>query len=482
MYDVIIIGAGVTGCSIARELSRYKLRTLVLEKGEDVCTGTSKANSAIVHAGYDAVPGTLKAKLNRLGNEMMGEVADDLDVPFSRIGSFVVCLKNDDPKKLQALYERGIANGIKGLEIITDINRLHEMEPNLSDDVVAALYAPTAGIICPFLLTIAMAENAYTNGVEFRFNEEVSSVSKEDDGSYVVRTAAGVYNTRTVVNAAGVYADAIHNMVSAKKLHITARKGEYCLLDHTAGGHVKHTIFVLPNEFGKGILVSPTIHGNLLLGPTAVDVDDKEATNTTGAGLTEVNTKCFRGVKNIPTREVITSFAGLRAHEDGDDFVIGEPEDAAGFFDAAGIESPGLTSAPAIGRTLAGQIAEKLKAEKNENFNGRRKGILDPKKLTLEERNELIRKNPAYGTIICRCESVTEGEIIDAITRPLGAKSLDGVKRRVRAGMGRCQGGFCSPRVMDLLKKYRNVPMADITKSGGKSQIVFGYSKKSEEV
>ena len=481
MYDVIIIGAGVTGCSIARELSRYKLKTLVLEKGEDVCTGTSKANSAIVHAGYDAVPGTLKAKLNRRGNEMMGEVAEELDVPFSRIGSFVVCLKSDDPKKLQALYDRGIANGIKGLEIITDLDRLHEMEPNLSDDVVSALYAPTAGIICPFLLTIGMAENAFTNGVAFNFNEEVAAVTKKEDG-YEVVTNAGTYETKIVVNAAGVYADRIHNMVSAKKLHITARKGEYCLLDHTAGNHVKHTIFVLPNEYGKGILVSPTIHGNLLLGPTAVDVDDKEATNTTGAGLNEVNTKCFRGVKNIPTREVITSFAGLRAHEDGDDFVIGEPEDAAGFFDAAGIESPGLTSAPAIGEMVAGEIAEKLAAEKNEAFNGKRKGILDPKKLTMEERNELIKKNPSYGTIICRCESVTEGEIIDAITRPLGAKSLDGVKRRVRAGMGRCQAGFCSPRVMDLLKKYRNVPMTEVTKSGGRSQIVFGYSKKSEEV
>lgn len=481
MYDVIIIGAGVTGCSIARELSRYKLKTLVLEKDEDVCTGTSKANSAIVHAGYDAVPGTMKAKMNARGNEMMGQIAKDLDVPFDRIGSFVVCLKSDDPQKLQDLYERGVKNGIKGLEIITDQQRLRKMEPNLADDVVAALYAPTAGIICPFLLTIAMAENAYTNGVEFKFNTPVDTVEKNGDG-YVIKSGDQTFETKAVVNAAGVYADKIHNMVSEHKLHITARKGEYCLLDHTAGGHVKHTIFVLPNEMGKGILVSPTVHGNLLLGPTALNVEDKEETNTTAAGLDQVNTKCFRGVKDVPTREVITSFAGLRAHEDGDDFVIGEAKDADGFFDAAGIESPGLTSAPAIGEYLGTQIAEKLSAEKDPDFNGKRQGILDPKKLTLEERNELIKKNPAYGTIICRCESVTEGEIIDAITRPLGAKSLDGVKRRVRAGMGRCQAGFCSPRVMDLLKKYTNKPMTEITKSGGKSQIVFGYSKKSEEV
>ena len=477
MYDVIIIGAGVSGAAVARELSRYKVNACVIEKEEDVCCGTSKANSAIVHAGYDAATGSLMAKLNVRGNQMMEQLAKDLDFPFKKNGSLVVCLHEEDMSNLQALYDRGVANGVKDLRILNR-EELRAMEPNISDDAYAALYAPTAGIVCPFNLNIAMAENACVNGVEFKFDTEVTGLHPIE-GGWAIETNQGSFETKYVVNAAGVYADRLHNMVSAKKIHITPRRGDYCLLDKTAGDLVSKTIFALPGKFGKGILVAPTVHGNLILGPTAIDIEDKEGTNTTREGLDQVIAKCGMNVKNIPMRSVITSFAGLRAHEDGHEFLIGELEDAKGFIDCAGIESPGLTSSPAIGEMVAEILREKLNLEKNENFVATRKGVLDPDSLSKEERIELIRKNPAYGNIICRCEMITEGEILDAIHRPLGAKSLDGVKRRTRAGMGRCQAGFCSPRTMEILARERHVSMFDITKSGGESKIVVGTNKDS---
>ena len=477
MYDVIIIGAGVSGAATARELSRYKVNACVIEKEEDVCCGTSKANSAIVHAGYDAATGSLMAKLNVRGNQMMEQLAKDLDFPFKKNGSLVVCLHEEDMPNLQALYDRGVANGVKDLRILNQ-EELRAMEPNISDDAYAALYAPTAGIVCPFNLNIAMAENACVNGVEFKFDTEVTGLHPIE-GGWAIETNQGTFETKYVVNAAGVYADTLHNMVSAKKIHITPRRGDYCLLDKTAGNLVSKTIFALPGKFGKGILVAPTVHGNLILGPTALDIEDKEGTNTTREGLDQVIAKCGMNVKNIPMRSVITSFAGLRAHEDGHEFLIGELEDAPGFIDCAGIESPGLTSSPAIGEMVAEILREKLNLEKNENFVATRKGVLDPDALSKEERIELIRKNPAYGNIICRCEMITEGEILDAIHRPLGAKSLDGVKRRTRAGMGRCQAGFCSPRTMEILARERHVSMFDITKSGGDSKIVVGTNKDS---
>ena len=475
MYDVIIIGGGVAGAASARELSRYKVNACVLEKEEDVCCGTSKANSAIVHAGYDAQTGSLMAKLNVRGNEMMEQLSKDLDFPFKRTGSLVICLNEEDMPGLQALYDRGVANGVKDLQILNR-EQVLEMEPNIVDNVYAALYAPTAGIVCPFNLNIALAENAYENGVDFKFNTEVQNIRKTEEG-WALETNQGVYETKYVVNAAGVYADKFHNMVSEKKIHITPRRGDYCLLDKTAGNHVRRTIFALPTKYGKGVLVTPTVHGNLLVGPTAIDIDDKEGTSTTREGLDELITKAGQNVKNLPMRQVITSFAGLRAHEDGHEFLIGELEDAKGFVDCAGIESPGLTSCPAIGEMVADILKEKMGLEEKENFIATRKGILDPDTLTKEERAELIQQEPAYGNMICRCEMITEGEIIDAIRRPLGAKSLDGVKRRTRAGMGRCQSGFCSPRTMEILAREWGVSMSDITKTGGESRLVVGTNK-----
>lgn len=476
MYDVIVIGAGVAGCASARELSRYQVKACVLEKEEDVCCGTSKANSAIVHAGYDAAEGSLMAKLNVEGNEMMEALSKELDFPFKRSGSLVVCLDEDDLPGLKELYDRGIKNGVKDLQVIVDKEEIRRLEPNLTDEAVGVLYAPTAGIVCPFEMNIAMAENAYENGVEFRFDTEVRDIRKFEGGWELV-TDKGTFKTRYVVNAAGVYADKFHNMVSEKKIHITPRRGDYCLLDKKAGSHVSHTIFALPGKFGKGVLVTPTVHGNLLVGPTAIDIEDKESTATTREGIDELIGKAGMNVKNLPMRQVITSFAGLRAHEDGHEFIIGEVEGAEGFIDCAGIESPGLTSAPAIGRMVAQILQEKMDLQPDPNFCGRRKGILDPETLTAEERNALIKENPAYGNIICRCEMVTEGEILDAIHRPLGARSLDGVKRRTRAGMGRCQAGFCSPRTMEILARELKMSMFDITKSGGSSKLVVGTNK-----
>jgi glycerol-3-phosphate dehydrogenase len=515
MYDVAIIGAGVTGSAIARELSRYRARICVIEREEDVCCGTSKANSAIVHAGFDAVPGTLKAKLNVRGNEKMDVLSRELDFPFVRNGSLVVCTKAQDPAGLTELMERGRKNGVPGLRII-DREELVRMEPNIADDVTCALFAPTGAIVCPFHLTMAFAENACVNGVEFLLNTEVTNIQKME-GGYQIKTqnrpagqqaadghcgaakdAAGrepvsaavsgakhqparIIEARTVVNAAGVYADVLNNMVSHSELHITARKGEYMLLDKTAGKHVSHTVFQLPGKMGKGVLVTPTVHGNLLVGPTSVDIENKEGVNTTADGLEMLAASASRSVKNVPFRQVITSFAGLRAHEAGEDFVIGEAEDAEGFFNAAGIESPGLSSAPAIGEMVAQMVAEKLDLAPNPDFSGERKGILRPDTLSMEERNELIRSNPAYGNIICRCEMISEGEILDAIHRPLGARSLDAVKRRTRAGMGRCQAGFCSPRTMEILEREVPMSMYDITKNGGKSTFVVGVNKEIQD-
>ena len=470
--DVTIIGAGVTGAAIARELSRYALRVLVVEKEEDVCSGTSKANSAIVHAGYDAMPGTLKAKLNVRGAALIKELSRTLDFPYRQNGSMVLCFHAEDRPKLQALYERGIENGVKELRIISG-TEARQLEPALSQEVDSALLVPTGGIVCPFNLTIALAENAADNGVEFRFLTEVSDIRKTEEG-WCLKTDHGDIRTRAVVNAAGVYADRFHNMVSAEKMEIVPRRGEYVLMDKEAGTLVNHTIFQLPNELGKGVLVTPTVHGNLLVGPNAVDLPDKEDNETTAAGLEDIKKRACQSVPGLPYRLTITSFAGLRAHEKNDDFIIGEAAGAENFIDAAGIESPGLSSAPAIGEYAAEMIVRKLGAEKKKDFRAERKGFVELAKLPMAERNALIRKRPEYGTIVCRCENISEGEILDAIHRTLGAVSLDGVKRRVRQGMGRCQAGFGTPRTREILSRELHIPMEQVTKNRPGSALIRG--------
>ncbi|WP_294569725.1 NAD(P)/FAD-dependent oxidoreductase [uncultured Subdoligranulum sp.] len=475
MRDVIIIGGGVSGCASARELSRYKADILVLDKEEDVCCGTSKANSAIVHAGFDAPAGSRMAALNVAGSRRMPTLAKELDFAYQQCGSLVVCLSEEDRPALQKLYENGLTNGVEGLRIV-ERDELLAMEPNIADEAVAALWAPTGGIVCPFGLTYAFAENAATNGVQFQFDTEVERI-EAIPGGWRLQTNRGPLEARCIVNAAGVHADELHNQVSDDTMTIVPRRGDYFLLDHAAADHVHHTIFQLPGKYGKGVLVTPTVHGNLLIGPTANDIDDKEDTATTAAELDEVRAKAGLAVKDLPLRQTITSFAGLRAHELRHEFFLQEA--APGFVDCAGIESPGLSASPAIGQAVAELVQSILHLPEKPDFNPRRKGILDPKTLSFAERAALVQKNPAYGQIICRCETVTEGEIVDAIHRVPGARSLDGVKRRTRAGMGRCQAGFCSPRVLEILARELGVPQEEITKCGGDSRLIVGTNKDS---
>lgn len=408
---------------------------------------------------------------------MMPKIAEDLNVPFKLNGSLVVSSNKEDMPNLQKLYERGIANGVEGLKILNK-EEVFEKEPNLNDNIVAALYAPTAGIICPFILNVAYAENAADNGTEFRFNTEVFNIKKANN-IFEVMTNNGIIKTKYIVNAAGLYADKFHNMVSENKINIKPRRGDYILLDSEVKNIVSSTIFSLPSKFGKGILVTPTVHGNLMIGPTAIDIEDKEGVNTTAEGLNQIIEKSKLTVKNIPYNKVITSFAGLRPHENGHEFIIKEVEDCENFIDCAGIESPGLVSSPAIGVMVANILKEKANLENKSEFIEKRKGITKFMSLSNEEKNKLIKENPLYGHIICRCEKITEGEITEAIRNKVGAKSLDGIKRRVRAGLGRCQGGFCSPKIMDILSRELNIDMLNITKSEKGSEILKGINKES---
>ncbi len=478
-YDVIVIGAGVCGCAIARELSRRRLSACVLEAEEDVCCGTSKANSAIVHAGFDAATGTLMARLNVEGSRLMGPLCEELGVDFERIGSIVVCVDEAERGGLDALLARGRANGVPDLRII-EREELRALEPNVADAAVAALWAPTGAIVNPFQLTAALAETAAVTGVAFRFLSPVTGVARRVDGRWDVTTPAGTLAARVVVNAAGVHADELHNLVCAPadRLEIAPRRGQYHVLDVTAGAHVRHTVFALPTRLGKGVLVTPTTGGNLLVGPTAEDVDSKDGVDTTADGLAEVMRKAALTVRDVPFSERIRTFAGLRAHQPGHDFVIGEVPGAPGFVDCAAIESPGLSAAPAIGRMVAGIVCELLgePAEKDE-LPPRPAPIPDVARLSPEAWSALAAARPEYGRVVCRCRTVTEGQVVDAIRRPLGARSLDGVKRRVEAGMGRCQGGFCSPRVAQILARELGCDLAAVTLAGPGSELAVGTDK-----
>lgn len=476
MEDVIIIGAGVIGASIARNLAKYDLDILVLDKENDISNGTSKANSAIVHGGYDAEPGSLKAYFNIKGNAMMEDLCKELDVPFSRIGSLVLALCEDDKKTLEKLYDHGLKNKVPNLQII-DRDKILEMEPNVSDKAIAALYAPSAGIVGPWELAIAMMENAMDNGVKLELNQEVISISKED-GHFKVTTKTHTFESKYLINAAGVFADKIHNMVASPKFSIRPRKGEYFLLDKTAGNHVNKVVFQCPTPLGKGVVVLPTVHGNLLVGPDAQDIDDKLDLSTNAENLNFVKFSAENSVRNIPFYDIITTFVGLRASSNIGDFIIEEVKEAPGFIDVAGIESPGLSAAPAIGVYVSDLLKniERNFKEKT-NFNPKRRPHLVFMDLSDEDKVKLIENNPNYGRIICRCENVTEGEIVDIIHRNGGATTVDGVKRRTRPGGGRCQGGFCQPRVMEILSRELNLDMKDVLKDKLKSNIAIEETK-----
>jgi len=473
MIDVAIIGAGVIGCAVARELSRYSLDICVLEKEADVAEGTSKANSGIVHAGYDAAAGTLKAKYNPRGSAMFPKLTEELDVPYKQNGSLVVSFSQEDTSRLEKMLENGKKNGIDDLEILNREQAL-AICPQLSDRVVSALYAKSAGIVCPYELTLALAENAVLNGAKYRFNSGVLNIDRIKDGYRLTLDDGQTIETKTVVNAAGIFADEINNMISKNKLKIIPRKGEYCLFDRMSDNIPPMTIFQLPNAMGKGVLVARTVDGNLFVGPSARDVEHRDDLETTADGLDYILKTAALSVSSLPTRQIITSFAGLRAHLETDDFEIGELPDAEGFFNVAGIESPGLSSAPAIGEAVAEMVALRLSAKPNAKFNPVRHGIPKFREMSNDERSRKISENPAFGRVICRCETVTEAEIVEAIHRPLGATTLDGIKRRTRAGMGRCQSGFCTTRILDILARELNIPYEAITKCGKGSELLIG--------
>ena len=477
MYDIAIIGAGVIGTSIFRELTKYKLKVVVLEKEKDVSMGTSKANSAIVHAGYDPKEGTLMAKYNVKGNEMFEDICNELSVPFKRNGSLIIAFDDDDMKTVNELYENGKKIGVKGLEILSS-EQVLEKEPNLNYDIKGALYAPTGAIVGPFEFTIALAENGIANGGEIKLQKEVKNIEKNEDGTFKITALDGeVIEAKYVINAAGLYGDTIHNLICEESFKIIPRSGEYFVMDKSQGNIVSHTIFQCPSKLGKGVLVTPTVHGNLLVGPDAIDIEDKEDLGTTGDGLNEIRKTSLKTTDKVNFRESIRNFAGLRAQPSTGDFIIEENHKVKGFIDVVGMKSPGLSSAPAIALGVV-EILKKAgcSLEKNPDFNGKREQI-NFMELSSEEKAKLIKKDPRYGRIICRCESITEGEIVDAIKRSFGVISLDGVKRRCRPGMGRCQGGFCGPRVQEIISREYNVPLEDVVLEKDGSYILLGKTK-----
>ncbi len=476
-YDLVIIGAGVSGAYIARELSRYDLRILILDKDNDVANETTAANSAIIHAGYDPKPGTAMAKFNAPGNLMYDKVCDELDVPFKRCGSIVIGFDDHDKETIEELYRRGLSNGVPDMRILNH-DEILEFEPNISPEVKHALYAPSAGIINPWELAIALAENAVDNGVELKLETKVTNIKKDDD-SYTVITDKGNYSTKYVVNCAGVYADEIHNMVSKPSYTIRPRRGNYYVLDNTVKDLVNHIIFQAPTKVGKGVLITPTVDGNFLIGPDSEFLDDKSDKSTGMDNLEFVKSSGLKACPTIPFHKVIRSFSGLRATSNLEDFIVEEAKDAKGFIDIGGFESPGLSSIPSVADHVVSIIRERNGGlKKRDNFNPRRRPVIRFNHLSSDVKADLINQDSAYANVICRCETVTEAEIVDCIHRNAGARSVKAVKKRVRPGAGRCQGGFCGPKVVEILARELGKDWTDIPYDGSDSYILTSETKE----
>lgn len=474
MFDFAVIGAGVIGGMVARELTKYTDSVCILERGSDVALGATRANSAIVHAGYDAAPGSLKARLNVRGSKMMAAVCAELGVKYKNNGSLVVGFNGEDEQTLKDLCERGSTNGVGGVRVIYR-DEILSLEPNIGDKVTVALHAPTGAIVCPYELCMAAIGNAMDNGATLKTGFEVKKI-EETEGGYKISSDGDSVGARYVINCAGVYSDDIAKMVGDDSFTIRPRRGEYMLLDREVGDRISHTVFRCPSKMGKGVLVTPTVDGNLLVGPTAEDIEDKENTATTAEGLAKVRARAAEQVSRIDFGKVITSFTGLRATGSTGDFIIGMPTPK--FLNIAGIESPGLSSAPAIAEYAISLLTDAgYKAKARDDFNEYRRPMHFFSSLSVEEKNELIKERPEYAHVVCRCETVTEGEILDAIRTNPRPTDVDGVKRRTRASMGRCQGGFCTPYIIDLLAREMGVDYTAVTKFGGRSYINFGKTK-----
>lgn len=468
MRDIILIGAGVVGCSIARELSKYNLDVLVVEKNSDVSEGVSKGNSGIVHAGYNEKIGTLKAKLNIEGNKMFDDLSRDLQFPFKRNGAFILAFSDKDMKTLESLKEKGEKLGVEGLEILTREEALN-IEPNLNKEIVGVLNVKTSGIVIPYEMTIALAENAAENGVEFKLNSKVTNIEKISEGYKVTLNSKEVVNGKLIINASGLEGAFLNNLVSMSKREINPVKGEYCLFDKVAGAMINKTLFQVPSKLSKGVLVTPTAEGNLLVGPNAVEGKTLE---TSREGIDEILDKSKKSVEELPLARILNTFSGIRPKTNHGDFIIEEVEDAKNFINVIGIDSPGLTAAPAIGVYVVNMIKDKLDLIEKKNFKKTREKIARFAELSLEEKNRLIKEKPAYGHMVCKCEFVTEGEIVEALHRPIPALTVDAIKRRTRASMGGCQGIGCTLPISKILSRELGIDISDINKNSEGSPVI----------
>lgn len=476
MFDVAIIGGGVIGCATAYKLSKYNLKVCVIDKENDVAMGATRANSAIIHAGYDPEPETVMARLNVEGVKQAKELTKILNVPYKNIGSMVLAFSEEERETVKKLFDRGNKNGVPGLEIL-EKDEILKREPNVSENVVCGLWAPSASVINPWEYAIAFAEVAAVNGTEFIFNFEVKDIKTTENGYKIISEEKEI-EAKFVVNAAGVYSDKIHNMVADPTFKVIASKGQYYLMDKAEGFKANCTLFQCPSSVGKGVLVSPTVHGNLIVGPDATNSDEKDKVNTTGDQLEFVRVTAAKSVPDINYRNAIRNFAGMRANTDRDDFII---EIAAkGFVDLAGIKSPGLSAAPAIADEAVILLEkEGLKLTEKDNYTLERKHVVF-KELSDEEKQAIIKENNLYGRVICRCETITEGEIVAAIHSPIPAKTVDAVKRRCNAGMGRCQGGFCGPKVLEIIARELNLSPLEILKDKNGSNILVNETKEDK--
>lgn len=492
MWDAIIIGAGISGCSVARELARYQLKVLVLEKGHDVCAGTTKGNSATVHAGYDPDPGSNKAIYNVRGSRMYPELCRELQVPYLKNGLVMIALDEEQMEEVRKLHEMGQRNGVR--TEVCDRARILEIEPDMGEGVIGGLWVPDSGMVCPYNLVMALAENSARNGVEFRTSTQALSVER-DGGEWLVSTPDETFRTKYVFNCAGTYADKFNNMVSADVFHIIPREGQHLIMDRDFAPYVKTTIYPTPELLPggghtKGMGLMPSVDGTLILGCNADDVDDPDFSANTREGIDKIldffeerwkYMPISKHVPKFPRDAVITAYGGSRAHPDRDDFILGEPKDAPNFINLAGIESPGVTAAPAIAIDMVKILVDRERPALKQDYKPGREIKKPFRTMTAEERREAIKADPDYARIVCRCEQVTEAEIRDAIRRPVGARSVSAVKMRTRAGMGRCQGGFCSPRVLEILCEELGLDPLEVTQSGGRSNILVGRACEPKE-
>ena len=470
IYDVIIVGGGVIGCAIARELSKYKLRTVLLEKNNDVCNETSAANSAIVHSGYDPLPNSLKAQMNVLGNSMYPQMCKELDVPFIQNGSLTIATTDDEMNTLLSLQKRANENKVETK--ILSSEEVLKLEPQLNKDIKGALFAPTCGIVNPFELTVALMENAMDNGVELLLNHEVNNIKINENSVSVFCKNDKELECKVLINAAGLFADDINAFVDKDSFTITPRKGQYFVLDHFDLNFVKHTLFMVPSDKGKGVLVTPTTSGNYLIGPSSDFVDDKQDLSTTKDILDSVRSQASRIIENIPYANLIRQYSGLRAVSSTGDFIIEHSKVSKNLINVAGIQSPGLASCPAIALKAVELLKECMPLNANEEFNPIRRKVYRLKEMSLEDKNKLISENPQFGHIVCRCEKISEGEIVDCIHRNCGATTVKGVKKRCRPGFGKCQGAMCEASVIKILARELKKDESEILYSENGSNIL----------